>query len=124
MSIIKGSIIIPTKDKITRLQLILTALSSQVNENIEVIVVLDGCQPEIILEFDRLELSYHPKKIVSKQNVGRAAARIFRFGWKKCKRIRYFLRLIPKPPRIVIPLSGTPLGSGFISPGFTGYGIS
>lgn len=72
---IKASIIIPTKDKLTRLRLILEALQYQVNETIEVIVVLDGCRPEVIAEFDGLPFHYHPKKIISDRNVGRAAAR-------------------------------------------------
>jgi glycosyltransferase involved in cell wall biosynthesis len=75
MSNIKASIIIPTKDKFTRLRLILETLKYQMNEDVEVIVVFDGCRPEIITEFDRLQLSYHPKKIICERNVGRAAAR-------------------------------------------------
>ncbi len=75
MTKIKGSVIIPTKDKFSRLRLILEALAYQVTEDIEVIVVLDGCRPETIKEFDQLRLPYQPRKLVSVQNIGRAAAR-------------------------------------------------
>lgn len=75
MSKITGSVIIPTKDKISRLRLILKVLAYQVTGEIEVIIVLDGCRPEIIAEIDRLPLPYPLKKIISTQNIGRAAAR-------------------------------------------------
>lgn len=72
---IRGSVIIPTKDRINRLRLILEALRAQVNEEIEIIIVFDGCLPEVIQAFNDLQLSCPLKKIVSDRNVGRAAAR-------------------------------------------------
>jgi glycosyltransferase involved in cell wall biosynthesis len=107
MSSLKGSIIIPTYDKFTRLRFILETLKYQVNESIEVIVVFDGCRPEIIAEFDCLHLPYHPKKIVSKHNVGRAAAR--NLGLRAARgEIVIFLDddRIPAPDFIVKHLAG------------------
>jgi glycosyltransferase involved in cell wall biosynthesis len=75
MSKIKASVIIPTKDKINRLILILRCLANQINQEVEVIVVFDGCSPGVIAKCDSISLSYQPRKIVSAQNVGRAAAR-------------------------------------------------
>ncbi len=75
MSDIKGSIIIPTKDKLSRLFLVLKALEDQVNNNVEVIVVFDGCRPETVEKFNKIRFSYTPDTIVSEENIGRAAAR-------------------------------------------------
>ena len=75
MSPMKCSIIIPTKDRNCRLWLVLKALEHQVDPSVEVIIVMDGCCPETIREFDGFTFSYQPRKIIARHNVGRAAAR-------------------------------------------------
>ena len=71
----KCSIIIPTKDKNSRLYLTLKCLEPQITEDVEVIIVFDGCTPETIEEFHNLHFSFHPIVIYQNPNVGRAAAR-------------------------------------------------
>jgi GT2 family glycosyltransferase len=71
----EASIIIPTKDKFSRLRLTLQAMESQISENVEVIIVCDGCFEETIDNIKNLELSFEPKLVISKKNIGRAAAR-------------------------------------------------
>lgn len=71
----KASIIIPTYNKLLRLRLVLKSMESQINDDIEVIVVFDGCDPEVVEGFKALKLSYQPIAIVSEQNIGRARAR-------------------------------------------------
>jgi GT2 family glycosyltransferase len=70
-----GSIIIPTKDKTSRLKLVLQALESQVGSDIEVIVVFDGCEENTLEEFQKITFCFEPVLIISQQNIGRAAAR-------------------------------------------------
>lgn len=72
---IKASIIIPTKDKINRLRLVLKALENQVDENIEVIIVFDGNSCKTIEAFHKLKFSFQPRIIILDQNIGRSAAR-------------------------------------------------
>jgi GT2 family glycosyltransferase len=72
---LEASIIIPTRNKISRLRLVLYALSFQVNQNHEVIVVMDGNNQEDVAAFHKIDLSFKPVLIVLDQNVGRAAAR-------------------------------------------------
>lgn len=72
---VKASIIIPTKDKITRLRLVLKALENQVDESIEVIVVFDGNSSETMEAFHKLKFTFQPRVIILDQNIGRSAAR-------------------------------------------------
>jgi GT2 family glycosyltransferase len=71
----KASLVIPTKDKLSRLRLVLKALESQVNEAVEVLVIFDGCNQETLVDFQNLQLSFTPVTIVHEQNLGRARAR-------------------------------------------------
>lgn len=71
----KASIIIPTKDKLSRLRLTLNALESQMKEDVEVIVVFDGCSQSTLEQFKQSAFGFQPVTIVSERNVGRAAAR-------------------------------------------------
>lgn len=71
----KCSIIIPTKDKNSRLYLTLKCLEPQVDENTEVLVVFDGCTEQTLAEFEKFTWNMDLKPIISRQNVGRAAAR-------------------------------------------------
>ncbi|ACL76163.1 glycosyltransferase [Ruminiclostridium cellulolyticum] len=71
----KASIVIPTKDKISRLRLVLKALEGQVDDTVEVIIVFDGCNKETLKNFEGIRLSYTPIKVIHEQNVGRAKAR-------------------------------------------------
>ncbi len=71
----KVSIIIPTKDKNSRLRLVLQALEPQLNNETEVIIVFDGCSQSTLDEFDKIPFSFSPVKIICKTNIGRAAAR-------------------------------------------------
>lgn len=70
-----ASIIIPTRDKLSRLKLVLRALEPQIDDNIEVIIIFDGCGQETIDGFNKLPLSFQPMKLICVQNIGRAAAR-------------------------------------------------
>jgi glycosyltransferase involved in cell wall biosynthesis len=69
------SIIIPTKDKLSRLGLVLKALEPQIDETVEVLVIFDGCAEETLRGFDRIKLGFRPVKIIHEQNQGRAKAR-------------------------------------------------
>lgn len=71
----KTSIIIPSKDKNNRLRLVMQALENQITDDIEVIVVMDGCTRQTIDEFAALPLSFAPQTVICKENVGRSAAR-------------------------------------------------
>ncbi len=71
----KVSIIIPTKDKNSRLYLTLKCLEPQADQDTEVLVVFDGCTKETIDEFNTFTFNMDLKPIISKKNVGRAAAR-------------------------------------------------
>ncbi len=75
MNPLEASIIIPTRNKISRLRLVLYALSFQVNQNHEVIVVMDGYNREDVAAFHKIDLPFKNVLIVIDQNVGRAAAR-------------------------------------------------
>ncbi len=72
---IRASIIIPTKDKITRLRLVLKALEKQVDDSIEVIVVFDGNSSQTMEAFYKLNFTYQPQIILIEKNMGRSAAR-------------------------------------------------
>jgi GT2 family glycosyltransferase len=72
---IEVSIIIPTKDKISRLRLVLYALALQITEKHEVIVVADGCNQDTLLEFQKINLPFQPVLVRCGLSVGRAAAR-------------------------------------------------
>lgn len=69
------SIIIPTKDKLSRLYLTLKCLECQMTDNIEVIIVFDGCKEETVSAFRKLTFSFKPVEVVLTVNVGRAGAR-------------------------------------------------
>lgn len=71
----KASIVIPTLNKLNRLRLVLKSLEGQITDEVEVIVVFDGCDPEVIDGFRALQLSYEPIAVISEQNIGRARAR-------------------------------------------------
>ncbi|GIQ70371.1 glycosyltransferase family 2 protein [Xylanibacillus composti] len=71
----KASIIIPTKDKLSRLRLTLHALESQVGADVEVIIVFDGCSKTTIEQFKQSSFGFQPVIVISEHNVGRAAAR-------------------------------------------------
>lgn len=71
----KASIIIPTKDKLPRLSLVLKTLEPQINNAIEVIVIFDGCSQETVRGFNEIKLKYKPIPIIHTQNLGRARAR-------------------------------------------------
>ncbi|HEX2925588.1 MAG TPA: glycosyltransferase [Ruminiclostridium sp.] len=71
----QASIIIPTKDKLSRLRLILKALEPQVDDSVEVIVIFDGCSRETIEKFKEVKLAYKPVEVVLEKNMGRAKAR-------------------------------------------------
>jgi glycosyltransferase involved in cell wall biosynthesis len=71
----KASIIIPTKDKLSRLRLILKFLENQITDGIEVIIVFDGCHPQTVSGFENYRFSFNPLKIINITNIGRSAAR-------------------------------------------------
>lgn len=72
----QASIVIPTKDKLSRLKLTLQALAPQVTGGAaEVIVVCDGCKPEVTEELRRIEFGFAPVLVVLEQGGGRSAAR-------------------------------------------------
>jgi glycosyltransferase involved in cell wall biosynthesis len=75
MSTVQASIIIPTKDKLSRLRLVLQSLDRQITPDLEVILVFDGCTPETLRGFEETELRCSPIPIVLEKNVGRSAAR-------------------------------------------------
>lgn len=69
------SIIIPTKDKLSRLYLTLKCLEPQVTSEIEVIIVFDGCSESTLKDFSKLSFTFEPICVISQTNIGRAAAR-------------------------------------------------
>ena len=71
----KVSIVIPTYNKLMRLRLALKSLEPQVDKDVEVIVVFDGCDKEVIEDFHKLTFSYKPIEIINEKNIGRARAR-------------------------------------------------
>ena len=71
----KASIIIPTKDKLSRLRLTLKALEGQINNEVEVIIVFDGCSAATLDNFNKLKFAFPTINIISQTGVGRAAAR-------------------------------------------------
>ncbi|PYG87852.1 glycosyltransferase involved in cell wall biosynthesis [Ruminiclostridium sufflavum DSM 19573] len=83
MSYIKASIVINTKDRISRLHTVLKALEGQVDNSVEVILVFDGCEDETLNTYSKINFSYPITEIVSKKNVGRSASR--NLGAKKAK---------------------------------------
>lgn len=71
----KVSVVIPTKDKLSRLRLILKALEPQVSQEVEVIIVFDGCNRDTLRGFQEIQLCYSPVTIEHEQNLGRSRAR-------------------------------------------------
>jgi glycosyltransferase involved in cell wall biosynthesis len=71
----KVSIVIPTKDKLTRLRLTLQGLEGQIGREAEVIVVFDGCEPSTVEAFKALKFAYKPVMVVCPNNIGRSSAR-------------------------------------------------
>jgi glycosyltransferase involved in cell wall biosynthesis len=71
----KVSIIVPTFNKLLRLKLVLKSLEPQITDEVEVIVVFDGCDPEMIEKFQQLSFSFTLVQVICKNNVGRATAR-------------------------------------------------
>ncbi len=71
----QASVIINTKDRFSRLYIVLKALEGQVDESLEVIVVFDGCSQETLGNLNNIKVSYPVKDIVLEKNLGRAAAR-------------------------------------------------
>jgi glycosyltransferase involved in cell wall biosynthesis len=71
----KASIVIPTKDKLSRLRLVMQAIDPQITSEVELIVVFDGCSEETVRGFQEMPLTCRPNRIVLGRNVGRAAAR-------------------------------------------------
>lgn len=69
------SVIIPTKDKLSRLYLTLKCLESQITAVDQVVVVFDGCNKETIAGFKKFEFTFHIDVVISDKNVGRASAR-------------------------------------------------
>lgn len=75
MGKISASIIIPTFNKLSRLRLVLKSLEHQITDEVEVIIVFDGCDQEVIDAFHCLEFKFKPIEIICEKNVGRACAR-------------------------------------------------
>lgn len=71
----KASIVINTKDRMSRLRVVLKALEGQVDDTLEVIVVFDGCEPKTLEEFSKYKFSFNPIPVIIENNVGCAAAR-------------------------------------------------
>lgn len=71
----KASIVIPTRNKLSRLLLVLKALETQLNDSVEVLVVFDGCTLSTIQGFEEAKLQYRPVPIILPYNMGRAKAR-------------------------------------------------
>ena len=71
----KCSIVIPTKDKNSRLYLTLKCLEPQMDENSQIVVVFDGCSKETLDEFNTFKWKMNVKQVISENNVGRSAAR-------------------------------------------------
>jgi len=71
----KLSIVIPTKDKLSRLKLTLQALEAQMDDDSEVVIVFDGCEPAMVEQFRQIPFTFRPVTVVCTRNVGRAAAR-------------------------------------------------
>lgn len=71
----KLSIIIPTFNKLDRLRLVLKSLENQITDDIEVIVVFDGCKKSVVEDYKKLSFGFKPLTVVSEKNVGRSAAR-------------------------------------------------
>lgn len=71
----KVSIIIPTLNKLLKLKLVLKSLECQITNEVEVIVVFDGCDQDVIEKFQQLTFTFIPIQVICKNNIGRAAAR-------------------------------------------------
>lgn len=71
----KVSVIIPTFNKPQRLKLVLKSLEHQITDEVEVVVVFDGCERKIIDDFQKMSFSFTPVQVICKDNIGRAAAR-------------------------------------------------
>jgi len=72
---VEASIIIPTYNKLSRLKLVLKSLEKQITLSTEVIIVFDGCMPEVVEAFQKLTFSFKPIQIICSSNIGRACAR-------------------------------------------------
>ena len=70
-----ASVVIPTKDKISRLASVLKGLEPQMNDNVEVVIVFDGCNEETVTSYKRMSWNFTPKAVFLSENVGRAKAR-------------------------------------------------
>jgi glycosyltransferase involved in cell wall biosynthesis len=75
MNNVKASIIIPTRDKLSRLLLVLKVLEHQITSDVEVIIVFDGCKDETVHIFNKQQFSFNPTVMACKDNIGCAAAR-------------------------------------------------
>lgn len=75
MDQIKASVIIPTLNKLSRLRLVLKSLEPQITDDIEVIIVFDGCDKDVISSFHELEFAFKPIEVICEINIGRASAR-------------------------------------------------
>ncbi|RCX20054.1 GT2 family glycosyltransferase [Anaerobacterium chartisolvens] len=71
----EASIVIPTRDKLSRLHLVLKALEGQINDAVEVVIVFDGCSDEVVKRFNDIKLPYKTITVIHDSNVGRARAR-------------------------------------------------
>ena len=71
----KCSVVIPTKDKNSRLYLTLKCLEPQMDDNSQIVVVFDGCSKETLDEFKTFKWNMNVKQVISENNVGRSAAR-------------------------------------------------
>lgn len=71
----KASVIIPTMNKTSRLALVLQSLSHQINEEVEIILILDGCDKETRDTIEQLQSEFSFKSIVCDNNIGRSKAR-------------------------------------------------
>lgn len=71
----RASVIIPTKDKLSRLRLTLKALEGQIDQDVEVILVFDGCSRETVESFQGLKFAFPTRNIISEHCLGRAGAR-------------------------------------------------
>lgn len=72
---ITTSVVISTKDRNSRLRLVLRALEKQMRPDTEVIIVFDGCTKETVEEFKTFKFSFEPILVISEKNVRYAAAR-------------------------------------------------
>ena len=75
MKKIKTSIIIPTYNKLLLLKIVLKSLEGQITDDVEVIIVFDGCEEKMIEDFHKLTFSFQTIEVICPNNIGRARAR-------------------------------------------------